>query len=243
MSLIVIGDIHGNLPALDDLLSKIESASPEEVVFLGDYIDRGPDSRACVQRILDFREQTESEVICLMGNHEDWMLRSYHDPTKHSWLVGMESETIASYSDQAADSIRAELARVGLKLFIEKVEIPYHHFFDAMPEDHLEFFLNLRLYHRWHDVICVHGGLDPKKGPVERQTREALLWGVDSFPQDYAGDELIVYGHWNDFVVDAGGTPKPKFTDSRAVCIDTISQGILTAMRFPDRQVIQGRSS
>ena len=111
MSLIVIGDIHGNLPALDDLLSKIESASPEEVVFLGDYIDRGPDSRACVQRILDFRDQAEFPVTCLMGNHEDWMLRSYHDLTKHSWLVGMEAETIASYSTRLMISFEANWSR------------------------------------------------------------------------------------------------------------------------------------
>ncbi len=240
MSLIVIGDIHGNLPALDDLLSKIESASPEEVVFLGDYIDRGPDSRACVDRILDFRDQAEFQVTCLMGNHEDWMLRSFHDPTKHSWLVGMEAETISSYSTRADDLIRSELERAGLKLFTEKVEIPYQLFFDAMPEGHLDFFLNLKLYHRRHDVICVHGGLDPEKGPVEKQTREALLWGVDSFPQDYTGNDLVVYGHRNDFVVDSDGTPQPRVTNSRAVCIDTISQGILTAMRFPDRLVIQG---
>ena len=63
----------------------------------------------CVQRILDFREQTESEVTCLIGNREDWMLRSYHDPTKHSWLVGMEAETIASYSTEVDDLIRGEL--------------------------------------------------------------------------------------------------------------------------------------
>jgi hypothetical protein len=108
-----------------------------------------------------------------------------------------------------------------------------------MPKDHLEFFLNLKLYHRWSEVICVHGGLDPATGPVEKQTGEALLWGADSFPEDYTGKELIVYGHWNDFVVDFDGTPQPKFADSKAVCIDTISQGILTAVRFPDRAVIQ----
>jgi len=243
MSLIVVGDIHGHLPALEDLLPKIESASPEEVVFLGDYIDRGPDSRGCVERVIDFRDQTKSEVTCLMGNHEDWMLRSYHDPTKHSWLIGMEAETIASYSTRADDLIPSELEQAGLKLFTDKAELPYHLFFDAMPQDHLECFLSLKLYHHWHDVICAHGGLDPTRGPVERQTREALLWGTDSFPKDFTGDELIVYGHWNDFVVDSDGTPQPKFTDSRAVCIDTISQGVLTAMRFPDRHVIQSKST
>jgi len=155
----------------------------------------------------------------------------------------MEAGTIASYSIEADDLIRCELEQAGLKLFTENVEIPYHFFFDAMPEDHLEFFLSLKLYHRWHDVICVHGGLDPKRGPVEKQTRETLLWGVDSFPEDYAGNELVVYGHRDDFVLDSSGTPQPKFTSSKTVCVDTISLGILTAMRFPDRHVIQSKAS
>ena len=155
----------------------------------------------------------------------------------------MESETIASYSTRADDLIRSELERAGLKFFTERVEIPYHLFFDAMPEDHLEFFLNLKLYHRRHDVICVHGGLDPAGGRVEGQSHQALLWGADSFPQDFTGDDLVVYGHWNDFAVDAGGTPQPKVTNSKAVCVDTVSQGILTAVRFPDRLVIQSKPS
>jgi serine/threonine protein phosphatase 1 len=68
----IAGDIHGNFRALDDLLGKIsqEIGSGDTVVFLGDYIDRGPDSKGCIQRILDFRRTTQIQVVALLGNHE-----------------------------------------------------------------------------------------------------------------------------------------------------------------------------
>ena len=78
MSTIAIGDIHGNLRALEDLLSRItpELNAGDTVVFLGDYIDRGPDAKGCIQTILDFRRTTNGRVVTLLGNHEEWMLRT-----------------------------------------------------------------------------------------------------------------------------------------------------------------------
>jgi serine/threonine protein phosphatase 1 len=98
MSLIAIGDIHGNIRALDDLLERVlpELSGGDTLVFLGDYIDRGPNVRECVDRIIELQERSGFSVITLLGNHEDWMLKSYRDHTAHSWIVGMESfETIS----------------------------------------------------------------------------------------------------------------------------------------------------
>ena len=73
MATIAIGDIHGNLRALDDLLTRIdrEVTKSDTVVFLGDYVDRGPDSRGCIERILDFERSARTRVITLLGNHEE----------------------------------------------------------------------------------------------------------------------------------------------------------------------------
>ena len=93
MATIAIGDIHGNAKALQDLLGQLaaELTAADTVVFLGDYIDRGPDSRGCIERILQFRAGTVAKVVTLAGNHEDWLLRSLSDPTRHSWILGMDA--------------------------------------------------------------------------------------------------------------------------------------------------------
>lgn len=111
MSTIAIGDIHGNLAALDDLLNRItmEISADDTVVFLGDYIDRGPDARGCIQRIIDFRRAGKGRVVTLLGNHDEWLLRTHEDYTRHSWLLGMEGfQTVESYSASAASRLREE---------------------------------------------------------------------------------------------------------------------------------------
>jgi len=81
-----IGDIHGNLSALDDLLSRVvpELQPADTLVFLGDYIDRGPDSRGCVESIVRLKEEADFSVVSLLGNHEQWMLRTLDNPTKQA---------------------------------------------------------------------------------------------------------------------------------------------------------------
>jgi serine/threonine protein phosphatase 1 len=76
MATIAIGDIHGNHSALIDVLDQIRSEvdAGDTVVFLGDYIDRGPDTKRCIDAILSFRQEVKAEVVCLRGNHEDWLL-------------------------------------------------------------------------------------------------------------------------------------------------------------------------
>ena len=73
MATISIGDVHGNFVALNDLLNRIwsELSGEDTVVFLGDYIDRGPDSRRCIDKILDFRSAIRVSVVTLLGNHEE----------------------------------------------------------------------------------------------------------------------------------------------------------------------------
>ena len=240
-----IGDIHGERDALDDLLLQVEPLlrRDDTVVFLGDYIDRGPDCRGCINRILALRSSTPAKVIGLLGNHEDWMLRTMRDPTRHSWLLGMEAlPTIASYSPAAAEAITAVLRDLGVRIVTEKLPLPYDLFFDAMAREHRAFFEGLALWHRTANAVCTHGGCDPGAGPIERQPRDALIWGGDdSTPDtsaDFAGPEPLVYGHWNNADVDESGWPRPRVA-GRTIGIDTIARGVLTAIRLPDRRVFQ----
>ena len=79
MATIAIGDVHGNLAALRDLLEKLRGEAADTLVFLGDYIDRGPDSKGCIDTILALPGSRRGDVVCLRGNHEEWLLKTRAD--------------------------------------------------------------------------------------------------------------------------------------------------------------------
>ena len=241
MATIAIGDIHGHRKPLEDLLSRVlpELQPDDTLVFLGDYIDRGPDSRGCVEHILQLKAEAKCQVVTLLGNHEQWMLRSLRDPKRHSWLVGMEGfETVQSYSVEAVDVLKRAMAEYGPRLFFEKVALPYEAFFDAMPAEHMRFFEELKPFHQTSDVVCVHAGAD-LDGIFDPNEVDVHVWGPLGFPEEYAGNHTVVYGHRDNAILDGNGIPQPRVGSNRTYGIDTISHGILTGMRFPDAKVIQ----
>ena len=140
MATVAIGDVHGNFLALDDLLAKVTPTMGERdvLVLLGDYIDRGPDTRGCLDRIVRLKEEAKYGVVTLLGNHEAWMLRSLLDPTCHIWILALQSfATIRSYSTEAAAVLDREIERLGPRLIAEGLPLPYEAFFDSMPSSHL----------------------------------------------------------------------------------------------------------
>ena len=241
MATIAVGDIHGNFQALDDLLRQLESEvrDGDTVVFLGDYIDRGPNTKECVNAMLAFQREVNADVVFLCGNHEDWFLRTLHDHRRHSWLLGMEAfDTIRSYSPPAAQALRDAATAAGRQLYVSQCALPYEVFFDHLPEAHLRFFESLVAYYEGPDCLCVHGGLNPSVPRVRDQSREALIWGAHGFPDQYGEAETVVYGHWNNAELDSRGWPQPKIV-GRTIGLDTIAHGVLTAVRLPDRHVFQ----
>lgn len=241
MATIAVGDIHGNLAALNDLLEQLQndSGQGDTIVFLGDYIDRGRDSRGCVDAILDFERDLEAEIVCLLGNHEDWFLRTMRDFSRHSWLLGMEAfDTIRSYSVDAECALRDAVARAGPQLYLGQSALPYELFFDSVPADHIRFFEGLRRYHQTEDCLCTHGGLNPNVARLHDQSPDALIWGTRDFPGGYKGSEVVVYGHWNNASMNEDGWPGPIIV-GRTIGIDTISHGVLTAIRLPEQRLFQ----
>src|SRR5437868_13340379 len=132
---IAIGDVHGNLRALEDLLAKVLPvlSASDNLVFLGDYIDKGPDIRACIDCIIRTKKESPCPVVTLLGNHEQAMLRTWNDPTSHSWLWMRGFQTIESYSAEAAAILEKEIECAGPRLIMEKVSLPYHEFVNRMP--------------------------------------------------------------------------------------------------------------
>jgi serine/threonine protein phosphatase 1 len=129
-----------------------------------------------VDTILALQREVKAEVVCLLGNHEDWFLRTLRDYGRHSWLLGMEAfDTIRSYSVDAARILREAVSNAGTELYLGHCTLPYEAFFDCVPEEHIRFFEGLRPYHQSADCVCTHGGLDPRVAGVQEQGHEALI--------------------------------------------------------------------
>lgn len=241
MSTFAIGDIHGLATALRDVLAQIRPRIEpgDTVVFLGDYIDRGPDSKACIDQIIEFAGQVTAPVVTLLGNHEQWLLRTRDDYTNHSWLLGMEGlTTVASYSPGAAKELRDQTRAAGVELYTDKVALPYDLFFDAMPPSHHRFVDALQRFHRTSDAFCSHGGCNPAAGPLDSQSEKDLVWGCRAFLESFAGPDFVVYGHWANAEPGEPGSWSPA-RQAFSLGIDTSAHGIVTAVRLPGQEVFQ----
>jgi len=244
MATIAVGDIHGNLPGVQDLLDQIrgEVHAGDTVVFLGDYIDRGADSKGCIDALIAFRDETDAEVVFLCGNHEDWFLETLRDYATHSWLLGMDGYvTIRSYSKDAEQAIRDAASASRGAVYGDGFPLPYDLFFAAVPRAHLRFFQELRLYHQNSDGIYVHAGIDSRV-PLDKQTRDAVLfgWGDGGFPRKYTGKDIVLYGHRNNAELDESGWPHPR-REGLTIGLDSSRHRVVTAMRLPDQRVFQSR--
>ncbi|MGE0707766.1 MAG: metallophosphoesterase family protein [Planctomycetota bacterium] len=242
MATYAVGDIHGELVALEEVLAQVEPllVPGDTLVFLGDYVDRGPDSRGVLERIAGLRAHPPCRVEALLGNHEEWLLRTLRGGTSHSWLLGMDGiSTVASYSPEVAAELRGEIARHGVALLRGEARLPYERFFELLPAAHRALLEGLAPFARTPDAVCVHGGAAAGV-PAEAQEVRDLVWGAGGFPDDYLGPDLVVYGHRGDGLLDERGRASPRPNEhGRALGIDTIGRGVLTCLRLPDLAVFQ----
>jgi len=176
----VIGDVHGcamELDALLDGLIRQEKLNEKDLVlFLGDYIDRGPDSRSVIDSLLGF-SKSHSNTRFLKGNHEDMMLDflGFGGKLGHAFLYNGGLETIQSY---------------GLSVFA-----PAHEMIEAIPESHLEFMKGLESIIVADSFICVHAGLN-RMLDLQDQVDSDIFWIREEFINDtHDFEKTIVFGH------------------------------------------------
>jgi serine/threonine protein phosphatase 1 len=186
-----IGDIHGRLDLLQGLIAAIDEeqsaavAARPTLVFLGDYIDRGSESRAVIDWLME-QPLPRFERVHLLGNHEDSLLRFLTDITVGpNWLHYGGVETLASYGLKAA---RGEDDTKRLEALQQRLE-------GALPESHKTFMEGLQHYCTAGEYLFVHAGIRPGVAITE-QSLEDLLWIRDAFLTS-ADDHghVVVHGH------------------------------------------------
>lgn len=185
-----IGDVHGRLDLLTDLLAKIEADNAGRppaktwLVMLGDLIDRGPESRGVIDLFLK-RPPNFGRLVLLMGNHEEMMLRGLSGEPEviPNWLkyggmecaesYGVPTERIAGHNPQ----------------FME-AEIKH-----AVPQEHLDFLRSFHDSFRFGDYLFVHAGIRPGI-PLEEQDHKDLRWIRDDFLECREEHGMVVvHGH------------------------------------------------
>ena len=219
-----IGDIHGRLDLLDKLLAKIEAdmAAREPrrtfVIFLGDLIDRGPESAGVIERLRTYRNP-DANLIFLGGNHEEVLLNILAGKrgVLPSWLKFGGSECAASYGIDTA-----ELARVHEDIAIEMVQT-------KVPRAHREFLESFADTFRFGDYLFVHAGIRPGVA-VDEQSRQDLHWIRDPFLSD-AKEHGFVVVHGHTIVSQVEERPNRIAIDTGAY-----NSGILTALAIEDDQ-------
>ena len=186
-----VGDVHGELGALTRLMANIredaaESAAERRVlVFLGDYVDRGLDSRAVIDFLLAPSAPGFKRVF-LRGNHEAWMLAFLADARAGpQWLEAGGQATLLSYGVTHPPAPRAETRFEALREALAR----------ALPAEHVAFLEGLELHHVEGDYAFVHAGIRPGIALADQSERD-LLWIRDEFIHDRRDHgKVIVHGH------------------------------------------------
>ena len=207
-NLYAVGDIHGQIHMLEALVERVPFQEEDEIVFLGDYIDRGRDSKAVVDLLIRFKREYPKAVF-LRGNHEDMLLDylsgggSYHPGV---YLMNGGDATLENYRDEGGDVL--------------------------VPPEHLEFFNALEWIHTSRGFIFVHAGLRPGV-PIDRQDPMDLVWIREEFLHaGYDFGKPVIFGHTPGWEIK-NELPLYLGIDTRAV-----TGGFLTCVQLAKGEIV-----
>jgi serine/threonine protein phosphatase 1 len=219
--LFAIGDIHGCPDELGALLKSISPRHGDTVVFIGDYVDRGPSARDVIDQVLEL-PSTGAEIVALKGNHEDMMLSYLGLPGNYgeSFLFNGGAATLDSYG-------------VG--------ERELDHAIQHLPDQHIAFLMNLALSYLRPPYLFVHAGVMPAR-QLEEQEPEDLLWIRQEFiNRPHCLDATVVFGHtpMRDTMIDLPyklGIDTGLVYGGKLSCVE-FAEGVLYQVSRASRQV------
>ncbi len=192
---LAIGDIHGCITALRTLVNFVAPDPADTIVTLGDYVDRGPDSAAVIDFVIELsKSQT---LVPLKGNHEIMMLDSREKKSWfHAWLNYGGDATLQSYASAEDDAGS----------------------FDDIPESHFDFLENqLVSYYECDSHFFVHANVDANVA-LKDQKDASLYWRKYENPEPHCSGKIMVCGH----TAQQSGLP---VSNGNSICIDTWPHG------------------
>ena len=212
---LVIGDIHGCLKAFETLITTVKPQQCDRIVTLGDYIDRGPNSKQIIDRLIELHHQ--GQLVALRGNHELMMLRarSGHRYQLYHWLAAGGESTLASYSKTGSNR--------GLA---------------SIPDEHWNFLENICV--NWWETsshFFVHANVYPNL-PLHQQPERMLFWQKFTNPAPHCSGKTMVCGHTS----QKSGEP---ISLGHAICIDTwvYGKGWLTCLDIVSGRIWQANQT
>jgi serine/threonine protein phosphatase 1 len=218
MTLAVVGDIHGDAERLRSVVDFLKN-SVKQVIFVGDYIDRGPSSAEVLEILVEFVCEPGIEVTLLRGNHDQALLQFLTVGEKGSFIAHGGLRTVQSYMEKIP------------------VDSPLEEFRSNFPSNHLKLLQSTRLFFENEDLLVSHCGYNPAL-PSGR-TLDDMVTG--RFPELFFRTserprELVVFGHY------VQETRVPYVADG-LICLDTgcgtLAGGPLTVLTLPNREIQQ----
>ena len=212
MNIFAIGDIHGCLNELTLLHKKILTHDKFDVkndliIYLGDYIDRGKDSKDVINQILKLKNN-KIKTVNLMGNHDEFMIDFLFNKKNNieNWLNFGLDQTLRSYGIEVVDFIKDGFGD-------DIIDNLRKSLLSKMNEEHIKFFKELEISFSSENYLLVHAGIDPNK-KLQDQTKKDFLWSrsKEFFHKDFKAEKIIVHGH----------TPEENITNhSYRINVDT----------------------
>ena len=212
MRTLAIGDIHGYLSSLEHLINSLNVQPDDRVIFLGDYVDRGPASAGVLDFLLQFKMQYPN-TICLRGNHEILMADAFMGMNEYKmWYSVGGAQTLESYRTP-------------------EIKLPH---ITHIPEEHYHFITQQLIdVYETETEIFVHANLEADV-PLEAQAEIFLFWEFLRGPVTHISGKRMICGHTNQ------KSGKPLAFPS-TVCIDTsvYTTGWLTCLHVEENKYYQ----
>ncbi len=242
-----IGDIHGDVEHLEALLGKLPKLSADDtLLFVGDYVDRGPRSADVVARVRALEASPPCKVVALMGNHEEAWLRVIDDGWPE-FVIPVGNGCLATYRSFVGGAVPEdeELPKKEELLMLTTGEF--------LPDDVVAWFRKLRYWYEDDHAIYVHAGITDEDGlwmhPSEEPRPSKLLWTrSERFFRDYAG-KRVVFGHTAtnylppELSTHTPADPDDMWVSDSLIALDTGcgKGGFLTCVELPSLTVYESR--